>query len=123
MKLLRLFIILIFSMSAATIMASGNSESLSFSDGEYKKSTLSNLNIGPIPTHDVLEISVNATSFQQVTVSVYNIIGDVLIKDVYQLNSGTNSISLRVRDLVKGFYFVSISSDNTQLALKRFMKE
>ncbi|MFT7588874.1 MAG: hypothetical protein ACI959_001087 [Limisphaerales bacterium] len=67
------------------------------------------LNVFPSPTNGMVNVVVNSTSFDQITVEVYNMIGE-LVTEVNQVEKGGTVIDLS--NLSNGQYIVKVAADN-----------
>jgi len=67
------------------------------------------LNIFPTPASDVINITLNNNSFENLTVELFNVLGEAAMAPVY-LNGTATSVD--VSNLAEGNYIVKISSEN-----------
>lgn len=81
---------------------------------------LTNISIRPIPTKDVLTLTFNATSNDEVNYEVENELGQLVLKSKFII---TNSeAKLNTNTLVQGVYFLKLKNNNKQVTYK-FIKE
>ncbi len=76
----------------------------------------------PNPAKDMSHLRVNMTNGGDITLSIYEITGKLLIQQDRKTFQGVNEIELPVNDLKKGMYFVSINSGNAKKTV-RLIKE
>ena len=65
-------------------------------------------NIYPNPTSSEFTIDVTSDVDKDVTVEVYDVLGNLVINAKHQLVSGTNSMKTNIQDFENGMYFVRL---------------
>ena len=75
-------------------------------------SVASNFSIYPNPALESVILQIESMKNENATVSIYNLVGQVLLIQNIKLTSGSNQIALNVNELSGGNYFVQVSSDN-----------
>ena len=74
------------------------------------------LDVFPNPTNDVVNIAVRSNSFDEMTVGIYNLLGELMIQAVDVNINATNSIQMDVSNLASGNYMVKVQSGNAVVA-------
>ena len=82
----------------------------------------SGMNLYPNPTSHNLNLTINSTESAQIEVAIVNVMGQIVSQSSHQLKSGENILNLYTDELKKGYYFVKISSDSTNVEAIRFVK-
>ncbi len=78
----------------------------------------------PNPVKDNLNVSVNSSITDKVSLVITDISGKTVIQQNYPLNNGTNNIQVKTATLVAGTYLVKITgSDNKEITTERFIKK
>jgi len=81
------------------------------------------IQVYPVPAKDVLGISFMAAKDELVQISLYNVMGQVVLSQSIQTTaSGMNTVSLETQMLSSGVYLLSVSSQNGQVS-QRIVKE
>ena len=122
-----------FTSGFVTVTASnacGSSSTSSFAvtgnpcriPGEELAATQS-LNAYPNPTSGKLNVSFNASGAEKYTLRVVNLLGKVLISEVFTAQEGTNLHELDLRHLAKGMYLISIERDAVPIQAMRIVVE
>ena len=73
---------------------------------------LSDVTIYPNPTDGIVNISFKGMSNDSYTLSVMNVLGELVYTNILEANSGNNTVESKLdfRDLQKGAYFVTLSN-------------
>jgi hypothetical protein len=80
-------------------------------------------NIYPNPTHDELNVVLSVDNAAEVSVNVYNTIGQlVLSRASNSLKVGANTIKLSTTELAKGNYFLKVESAGQPIYTEIFTK-
>ena len=74
--------------------------------------------IYPNPTTDVLNIEVNASQSSLMNISVFNIMGQKVMEDNVNINTGINRPSINTSDLTSGIYFVTVKANGFENTMK-----
>lgn len=74
--------------------------------------------IAPNPNEGVFNLVIDAASYHQVTVSVREYTGRLVMSQKTGLNRGVNNVPVDINGIAKGMYIVEISSDTYQIADK-----
>lgn len=72
----------------------------------------------PNPVSDVLNVEINSSNQDDVTISIYNYNGQQIISHNSRIENGTNTSTIDVSQLPAGFYFVKISGNQTYETMK-----
>jgi len=85
---------------------------------------LGNVTLFPVPANNSLNIDFGNSNFAgDVSVKIYDMVGREITNKIFTVN-GKNQIStLDISDLMKGYYFVSISSSNGVEQNIKFLKD
>lgn len=78
-----------------------------------------NVSVYPNPASDVANLTFNSTSAGKSTLSIYNILGELVHSEVLSTVSGTNTLQLDLSSFTSGNYFVQIQLEN-QVITSRF---
>ena len=81
-------------------------------------SSLNQLAIYPIPAKHELNIDIELSKSEEVTVSIFNLIGELISTESYELFKGINTIRLNTDFLNDGFYLCSTTYSKNQLTRK-----
>jgi hypothetical protein len=88
-------------------------------DGIQEVSTISGVNIFPNPASSQANIEMTLGSTQNVSLHVYNMIGqDVYAKNYGSLNAGAHNFTINTSSYTSGIYFISIQSGDSKLTRK-----
>ena len=83
----------------------------------------SGMNIFPNPTSHNLTLRINSLEDSEIQVAIVSVMGQVISQNAHQVKSGDNTLNLYTDDLVKGYYFIKISSANANnVEAIRFIK-
>ncbi len=69
------------------------------------------LGVYPIPATKELNLDVTLDLEQEVTITIYNLIGKIINQNSYQLIGGLNTIQLNIESLMEGTYLCTVSSN------------
>jgi hypothetical protein len=72
--------------------------------------TLSNLY--PNPTSSDFKIDVTTDTDKDITVQIYDVLGNLIINEKHQITIGTNTLTTNIEDYKKGLYFVRLVDCN-----------
>ena len=84
---------------------------------EYSNS-ISQLGVYPIPAKHELNIDVELGQSEGVTVNIYNLIGELIVTNSYEMSKGINTIKLDIDGLKDGVYLCKVNSGNNQMTRK-----
>lgn len=76
----------------------------------------------PNPATDVLNIEVNASMASEMSISVYNIMGQNVMNKTVSINTGLNCPSISTADLNSGIYFVTVKANGFENTMKFIVK-
>ena len=76
----------------------------------------------PNPTSGILNIEVNASQNSDVTMSVFNIMGQKVAEKNASINTGINTTSINTNELSSGVYFVTIKANGFEKTMKFVVK-
>ena len=71
------------------------------------------IDIYPNPMTDGFNLGIFSTGDKEITLSMFDILGRTIIVQTFSLKSGENTIKIKLPDLIKGLYYVSIQSKDT----------
>ena len=84
---------------------------------EYS-SSISQLGVYPIPAKHELNVDLELGQSEAVTVSIYNLIGEIMVTNSYELSEGINTLRLDIDILKDGVYLCKVNSGNNQMTRK-----
>jgi hypothetical protein len=90
--------------------------------GLNKETGLSNVYVAPNPTMDDVAIYVNVASKQNVTLSIIDVAGKVMMEMPISFNAGKNQTLVSLSNLSKGIYTLKISGEQ-QLFTQKIIKQ
>lgn len=76
----------------------------------------------PNPATDVLNIEVNASQASEMSINVYNIMGQNVMSKTTSINSGINRPSISTSELSSGIYFVTVKANGFENTMKFIVK-
>ena len=76
----------------------------------------------PNPTSDVLNIEVNASQPSEMSISVYNIMGQNVMNKSVNISTGINRPSISTAELNSGIYFVTVKANGFENTMKFIVK-
>ena len=76
----------------------------------------------PNPATDVLNIEVNAAMASEMSISVYNIMGQNVMNKTVNINTGINCPSISTSELTSGIYFVTVKANGFENTMKFIVK-
>jgi hypothetical protein len=76
----------------------------------------------PNPTTDVLNIEVNASQAAEMSIKVYNIMGQNVMNETVNINTGINCPSINTSELTSGIYFVTVKANGFENTMKFIVK-
>ena len=78
----------------------------------------SQLGVYPIPAKHELNVDLELGQSEGVTVSIYNLIGELMVTNSYEMSKGINTIKLDIDGLKDGVYLCKVNSGNNQITRK-----
>ena len=75
----------------------------------------------PNPANDNINLSFNGTKEQTIAVEAFNMLGDKVVAEEYEMVNGANLITLDISELAGGVYTVILSGDNDFSVSKKFV--
>ena len=84
---------------------------------DYSNS-ISQLGVYPIPAKHELNIDLELGQSEAVTVNIYNLIGELIVTNSYEMSKGINTIQLDIDGLKDGVYLCKVNSGNNQMTRK-----
>jgi len=72
----------------------------------------------PNPVNDVLNVNITLNNNEAVTVTMYNALGQSVITESRNLNSGANNVQLNTTNLESGVYFLSVNAGTSTATSK-----
>ena len=76
----------------------------------------------PNPATDVLNIEVNASQASEMSISVFNIMGQNVMNKTVSLNTGINTRPVNINELNGGIYFVTVKANGFENTMKFIVK-
>ena len=76
----------------------------------------------PNPATDVLNIEVNASQASEMSISVYNIMGQNVMNQNVNITTGMNTRSISTSELNSGIYFVTVKANGFENTMKFVVK-
>ena len=76
----------------------------------------------PNPTNGTLYVEVNASQSSDVTMSVFNIMGQKVAEKSASVNTGINTTSINTNELSSGVYFVTVKANGFEKTMKFVVK-
>ena len=76
----------------------------------------------PNPATDVLNIEVNASQSSEMSINIYNLMGQKVMEKNVNLNMGINTPSINTADLTSGIYFVTVKAKGFENTMKFIVK-
>jgi len=74
--------------------------------------------LSPIPASNVLNVNINSTEDENITVNILGINGKELISNSFDLSIGTNTLKLDISTYAAGIYFIQVQSDSKSIIEK-----
>ena len=76
----------------------------------------------PNPVTDVLNIEVNASVNSELSISIYNIMGQNVMNKNVNIGTGINCPSISTAELNSGVYFVTVKANGFENTMKFIVK-
>jgi hypothetical protein len=76
----------------------------------------------PNPATDVLNIEVNASQSSEMSINVFNIMGQKVMEDNVNINAGVNTPTINTADFASGIYFVTVKANGFENTMKFIVK-
>ena len=76
----------------------------------------------PNPATDVLNIEVSASQASEMSINVYNIMGQNVMNETVNISAGINRPSISTSDLNSGIYFVTVKANGFENTMKFVVK-
>lgn len=83
-----------------------------------QESVISNVNVFPNPSADLINVTLNITSEQKVSLELVDVTGKVIVSKDLGLLQGESKQSLNINGISKGTYFMKVVSDKGTEAKK-----
>ncbi len=77
---------------------------------KQNQGNISNVKVYPNPANNQFNVNVNLSSSEKTNISLYNIMGQVVLTKNYDFNVGDNLVNIPVDQLANGIYTVLVSS-------------
>jgi len=84
---------------------------------EYS-SVINQLGVYPIPAKHELNVDMQLAQSETVTVSIFNLIGKLIVTSSYEMAEGINTIKLDIEALSDGAYLCKVNTSNSQMTRK-----
>ena len=79
-------------------------------------------NLFPNPANTLINLNISTNKSKEITIIIYNNIGDVVLRKDMVINSGNNSHTFDVRQFAFGLYFVKLQKNN-DISYIKFIKK
>jgi hypothetical protein len=92
---------------------------------EYNSSPNGNLSVSqnyPNPFNDFTSIDISLATASDVSVEVFNIMGQKVSSDVYQFVGGTHTVQINAQNLSSGIYFYSVRAGENVVTQKMIIR-
>lgn len=76
----------------------------------------------PNPASDMLNIEVNASQASEMSISIYNIMGQNVMNQNVNITTGMNTRNINISDLNSGIYFVTVKANGFENTMKFIVK-
>lgn len=76
----------------------------------------------PNPASDMLNIEVNASQASEMSISIYNIMGQKVMDQNVNITTGMNTRNINISDLNSGIYFVTVKANGFENTMKFIVK-
>ena len=76
----------------------------------------------PNPATDMLNIEVNASQASEMSISVYNIMGQNVMNQNVNITTGMNTKNINVSELNSGIYFLTVKANGFENTMKFIVK-
>ena len=96
-------------------------ESLSINEQEAIN-PVNSTRLYPNPVSDVLNIEVNASQASEMSINVYNIMGQMVMSQNTNITTGLNTRSISTSELSSGIYFMTIKANGFEDTMKFIVK-
>lgn len=80
------------------------------------------VSVSPVPATSVLNVTYTSTVASDVRVEVYNVAGQMVVRQSADATRGENTTSINVADLAAGTYYVSINN-GVEVRVSKFVKQ
>jgi bacillolysin len=80
------------------------------------------LNVAPNPFTNQLQLTFEATKSGKSTVELINVLGETMRRNVYDIQSGKNTLSFDVEEAMSGIYFLKVT-DGVHTSISRVVKQ
>jgi len=77
---------------------------------KQNQGNISGVNVYPNPTSTHFDINVNLTTSEKTAITIYNVMGQVVLTKNYDFSAGNNLVNIPVDQLSNGMYTVLVSS-------------
>ena len=101
-------------------------DGIAMNNNETNSNTFSNIYPNPASSEFTIDVvsAGSTTENQEVTVEVYDVLGNLVIHSKHQLADGTNTIKTDIKDFTNGMYFVRLLDvDSNVIYTQRVIKQ
>ncbi len=81
-------------------------------------SNVAQIDLYPIPAKQELNIEVNLANAEKITISIFNLIGELMATNSYTLSEGLSPIKLNIEVLQSGTYLCKMNGESSQITRK-----
>ena len=96
----------------------GTSKDLGIINLRRGSDNLSNLNVYPIPSSDVVNLNFDSAISQDLTVKIYDLTGKLVAEKIATTVVGNNVLPINIDTYIAGTYFVTINNENINMSAK-----
>ncbi len=89
---------------------------------EQAVNPMTSTRVYPNPATDMLNIEVNASQASEMSINVYNIMGQNVMSKNVNINTGINCPSISTSELSSGIYFVTVKANGFENTMKFIVK-
>ena len=99
-----------------------NPEYVSVPENHEAVNPMTAVRVYPNPATDVLNIEVNASQSSDMSINVFNIMGQKVQEQNVNINAGINTRSINTAELASGIYFVTVKANGFENTMKFIVK-
>ena len=79
---------------------------------------MSNLNVYPIPSSDVVNLNFDSAISQDLTVKIYDLTGKLVAEKIATTIVGNNVLPININTYIAGTYFITINNESVNVSAK-----
>ena len=96
----------------------GTSKDLGIINLRRGSDNLSNLNVYPIPSSDVVNLNFDSAISQDLTVKIYDLTGKLVAEKIATTIVGNNVLPININTYIAGTYFITINNESVNVSAK-----